>query len=90
MRNVCSLSNKMDLNGFMLLLADQRTAESSKRKGGGLVFINNRWSNSGHITVKEQICGRDIELLAVSIRPYYLPRELSRIIMLAVYIPPLC
>ena len=44
-----------NLNGFQLLRAD-RTAESGKRKGGGLaVFVNDRWCNSGHITVKEQV-----------------------------------
>lgn len=44
--------------------------------GGGLVlFINNKWCNPGHATVKEQICNKDIELLAVSLRPYYWLRE---------------
>ena len=32
------------------------TDESGKRKGGGLaVSVNDRWCNSGHITVKEQV-----------------------------------
>ncbi|KAI3366266.1 hypothetical protein L3Q82_009739 [Scortum barcoo] len=30
----------------------------------------------------------DIELLAVSIRPYYLPREFSHVIAITTYIPP--
>ena len=61
-----------NLDGFQLRRAD-RMAESGKRKGGGLtVFVNDSWCNSGHITVKEQVCSKDIELLAVSIRPYYL------------------
>ncbi|XP_029922299.1 NLR family CARD domain-containing protein 3-like [Myripristis murdjan] len=52
-----------DLDGFKLVRAD-RTRESGKRKGGGLaVFVNDRWCNSGHITIKEQLCCRDIELL---------------------------
>lgn len=39
------------LDGFQLLRAD-RTMESGKRKGGGLViFVNNRWCKSGHITI---------------------------------------
>ena len=54
------------LDGFHLLRAD-RTRESGKSKGGGLaVFVNDRWCNPGHTTIKEQICNRDIELLAVS------------------------
>ncbi|KAI5095921.1 hypothetical protein C0J45_14351 [Silurus meridionalis] len=76
------------LDGFDLLRAD-RTMESGKRKGGGLaVFVNNRWCKSGHITIKEQICCKDIELLAASMRPYYLPREFLHVITIAAYIPP--
>ena len=78
-----------NLNGFQLLRAD-RTAESGKRKGGGLaVFVNDRWCNSGHITVKEQVCSKDIKLLALSTRPHYLPRKFTQVIVCAVYIPPL-
>ena len=78
----------VSLDGFHLVRAD-RTAESGKRKGGGLaVFVNDRWCNSGHISIKEQICCKDIELLAVSMRPYYLPREFSHAIAIAAYVPP--
>lgn len=64
-----------------------RSKSSGKWKGGGLVvFINSRWCQPGHVTVKEQICNQDIELLVVSLRPYYLPREFSHVF--AVYIPP--
>ena len=64
-------------------------AESGKRKGGGLaVFVNDSWCNSGHITVKEQVCSKDIKLLAVSMRPYYVLREFTQVIVLVVYTPP--
>ena len=77
-----------NLDGFQLRQAD-RTTQSGKRKGGGLaVFINDRWCNTGHITVKEQVSSKDIELLVVSMRPYYLPREFTQVIVFAVYIPP--
>ena len=76
------------LDGFQLIRVD-RTVESSKRKGGGLaVFVNERWCNSGHFTIKEKVCCKDIELLAVSMRPHYLLREFMHTIALAVYIPP--
>lgn len=78
----------VSLNGFTLLRADQRMTESGKRKSGVLVvFINNKWCNSGHVVIKERHSSRDKELLAVSTRPYYLSREVSHMIMLAVYIP---
>ncbi|TWW55977.1 hypothetical protein D4764_09G0010270 [Takifugu flavidus] len=76
------------LEGFTLLRAD-RSRESGKRKGGGLaVFVNDRWCNPGHITIKEQHCCKDIELLAVSMRPHYLPREFTHAPVVVVYVPP--
>lgn len=61
-----------ELDAFRLMWVD-RTVESGKRKGEGLVvFVNDRCCNSGHITIKEQLCSRDIELLAISFRPHYL------------------
>ena len=77
------------LPGFTVVRADRDTERSGKTKGGGLaLFINNRWCNPGHVTVKETVCSRDIELLAVGLRPYYLPRELPHVIAVCVYIPP--
>ena len=52
------------------------------------MFVHDRWCISWHITVKERICSKDIELLAVSMRPYYLLREFTQVIMFAVYMPP--
>jgi len=75
----------VSLAGFQLVWADRSCSESSKKKGGGVaIYGNNRWCNPGHITVKECVCSPDIELLAVSLRPYYLPREFSQAIMIVV------
>ncbi|KAI2665139.1 HTH-type transcriptional activator RhaS [Labeo rohita] len=58
-------------------------------KGGGLVlFVNECWCCPGHITVKENLCNKDIELLAVGMGLYCLPREFSYVISITVYIPP--
>ncbi|KAI4899955.1 hypothetical protein NFI96_026550 [Prochilodus magdalenae] len=79
----------VELPGFSTVRADRDPTLSGKRKGGGLaLFINTRWCNPGHVNVKEVICCRDIEMLAVSLRPYYMPRELSHAIVVCVYIPP--
>lgn len=51
------------------------------------MYVNNRWCNPGHISVKTVLCCRDLELLAVSLWPYYLQRELSHVITICVYIP---
>lgn len=59
---------------FQTLQADRDTTATNKKKGGGLaVFVNNRRYHPGHITVKERICSSDSELVAVGLRPYYLP-----------------
>ena len=74
---------------FHTVRTDRDCTTSGKRKGGGLaVYVNNRWCNPGHITVKDRICSPDIELLAVGLRPYFFPCEFSHAIVLAAYIPP--
>ena len=71
-------------------VGERSCSESGKKKGGGdAVYVNNKWCNPGHITVKERVCSPDIELLAASLHPYYLPREFSQTIIIVVYIPPM-
>ncbi|XDV29127.1 hypothetical protein PO909_032280 [Leuciscus waleckii] len=79
----------VNIPGFTILRADRQPEKCGKMKGGGLVLlVNDRWCRPGHITVKEKICCRDVELLAVSLRPYYVPREFSHIVAIIVYIQP--
>lgn len=81
--------HNVSIDGFQIVRADRDCNKSGKRKGGGLaVLVNNRWCNPGHITIKQRICSPDTELLAVGLRPYYLPREISHAIAIAVYVPP--
>ena len=78
----------VELAGFTLVRAD-RDKQSGKKSGGGLaVFVNSKWCNPGHVTTKEITCSPDVELLAVGLRPYYLPREFSAVIIVVVYTPP--
>lgn len=39
-------------------------------------------------TVREKFCDPDDELLCLSKRPFYIPREHGNIVMCAVYVPP--
>ncbi|KAI3369427.1 hypothetical protein L3Q82_007652 [Scortum barcoo] len=79
----------VELPDFSTVRADRDTKACGKRKGGGLaLYVNKRWCNPGHVNIKISTCCRDIELLAVSLRPYYLPREFSHAIVVVVYIPP--
>ncbi|PIK35952.1 hypothetical protein BSL78_27216 [Apostichopus japonicus] len=66
-----------------------RTPESLKERGGGVcAFINNKWCSPNNVHIKETLCTPDIELLALTIRPFYLPREFPAIHINVVYIPP--
>lgn len=79
----------IELPGFSQVRADRDPSLSGKSKGGGLIiYINERWCNPNHITVKNIICCPDVELLSVSLRPYYLPREFTNVIVMATYINP--
>ena len=49
-------------------------------------FINERWWNNH--TVKRILCTPDIELLSISCRPFYLPREFCTIFAVLVDVPP--
>ncbi len=74
------------LDGFELLRAD-RTSNSGKLRGGGVcMYINSRWCTN--IKVHERICNPDLELLTLSARAFYLPREFSTVVLSCVYVPP--
>lgn len=49
--------------------------------------MNDRWCNTRHITVEEEICCKNIELLAISMRPYYILTEFLHVTEEAVHIP---
>ena len=73
-------------DGFTVYRGD-RTVDSGKELGTGGVclFVNNRWCNN--VTVKDIKCTPKLELLVVSCRPYYLPREIPCILFVIVYLP---
>lgn len=81
----CIPDSTTSITGFLTVWADWDIAESGKHIA---LFINNRRCNPGHVTTKERACTKDIKLLAVSMRPYYLPREYTAVITISVYIPP--
>ncbi|XP_062918878.1 uncharacterized protein LOC134354070 [Mobula hypostoma] len=73
------------LAGFTIHRQDW-TAESLKGTGGEVWFmINSLWCTS--VAMLFQSCSPDLEHLAIKCSPFYLPREFSAIILVAVYIP---
>lgn len=76
----------VEIEGFHLVRWD-RTKESRKVKVKELhLYISEKWCKN--ISIKKQLCAPDIKLLCVSIRPFYLAREISNILVCITYIPP--
>ena len=69
--------NFLALDGFNTIRWD-RQETSGKQKGGGLLlYVNKDWGVN--ISIKEQICTPEVEILAVCVRPFWLPREFSAV-----------
>ena len=79
-------NNLLEITNFQLIRHD-RNEHSGKSKGGGLaIYINNKWATN--VCVKGSLCTPDIEILTVSIRPFYLPRDFTNVYVTTLYIPP--
>jgi len=66
---------------------DRSSAITGKSTGGGVCFyINEQYCNT--VVVREKMCTPDLELLTISLRPYYLPREFPQLFFTLVYIHP--
>ena len=67
---------------------DRDSTKVGKKIGGGVcLYVNVRWCDSANVCVKKRVCTEDVELIYVSLRPRYLPREFGRIFVTVVYVP---
>ncbi len=66
---------------------DRALIEGGKIRGGGLcVYINDAWCRDAVVVCKH--CSPLVEFMIIKCRPFYLPREYTAILLVAVYIPP--
>ncbi len=78
----------MPSDNFSVLRMD-RTAKAGKTKGGGVCFmINKKWCDPRSISILSHSCSPHLEHLSIICHPFYLPHEISSIIVSVVYIPP--
>lgn len=78
----------VDIQGFKLIRGDRILENTNKTKGGGLcVYVNEQWCHPNNVILKRHSCTPNLEILTVSLRPYYLPREFSHVIHSTIYIP---
>ncbi|KAK0155269.1 hypothetical protein N1851_002403 [Merluccius polli] len=67
--------------------ADRALVEGGKTRGGGLcVYISDAWCSDAVVVC--QHCSSLVECMVIKCRPFYLPREFSAILLVAIYIPP--
>lgn len=52
------------------------------------MYVNERWCKKSGVNVRERVCTTDTEMLAVSFRPTYLPREIGQLTFVIVYVHP--
>jgi ribosome assembly protein 1 len=75
--------SSVDIDGFTLLRCDRKL--NSKTRGGGVcVYVNEKWCKN--VSIVETHCDKNIEILVFSLRSYYLPREINKIITAVIYI----
>lgn len=76
----------MQLDGYNIIRFDRDAVKTRKSIGGGVCMaVNKSWATN--YTVRETECCKHYELLTVSFRPHYLPREFSQITIMLVYVP---
>lgn len=80
-------SSEVEPLGLSLFRTDQDPIITGKTRGGGVcLLIRDEWCCT--VVVRERLCTPDIELLCVSLRPFYLPGEFPQIFFTVVYIHP--
>ena len=81
-------NDALHIDGFgSPIRLDRDSVLTGKHHGGGVcIYVNSHWCSS--VVVREELCNTDIELLAISLRPFYLPREFPQIFIILVYIHP--
>lgn len=77
-----------EIDGFGQPYRLDRDAQiSGKSLGGGVcLYVNPCWCRT--VKIRESVCSPHIELLSVSLRPFYLPWEIPQVFLTVVYIHP--
>lgn len=81
-----SQGTDIHIDGFNIIRFDRDIVGTRKSVGSGLCLaVNNSWATT--YTVRESDSCRHYELLTVSFRPHYLPREFTQITIILAYVP---
>ena len=81
-------NSSIQLDNFHLERSDRDPTISQKTRGGGVcVYINEHYCHPKNVHIIEKKCQPDLEILSISLRPYYLPREFPKVILNVIYVP---
>ncbi|XP_047656443.1 uncharacterized protein LOC113651616 isoform X1 [Tachysurus fulvidraco] len=79
----------IELTGFSVHRSDRTKELTGKSRGGGVCFfINNSWCDERNLHSIKSFCSPDLEFLMLLCRLFWLPRDITAVIITAVYIPP--
>ncbi len=79
----------IELTGFSVHCSDRTKELTGKSRGGGVcLYINNSWCDERNIHSIKSFSSPDLEFHMLLCRPFWLQREITAIIITAVYIPP--
>ena len=81
-------NNELHIEGFGVpIRLDRDKIITGKGQGGGVCFyVNEKWCKT--VKTRASLCTPDVELLSISLRPFYLPREFPQLFFTVVYIHP--
>ena len=80
----------MYIPGFGEPIRQDRDKQHTTKLGGGgvLFYINEQFCHTQNIVIRKKITTQDFDLLSISVRPKYLPREFGQVFLTAVYPHP--
>ncbi|GFR64748.1 endonuclease domain of the non-LTR retrotransposon LINE-1, partial [Elysia marginata] len=80
--------SSFDIDNFCQKRSDRTKASYKSRGGGTCLYVNEKWCHPNNVHVKQQLCTPDLEMLNVALRPFYPPREFTKVTVNVVYVHP--
>ena len=82
--------DSISIDGFGVPLRCDRDLSASGKKGGGgvCVYVNERYCSRSNVTVRKTLSTPHVDLISLSLRPKYLPREFGQVFITVIYSHP--
>ena len=82
--------NYLNIDGFgePFRLDRDRNITGKSTGGGVCIYVNEQWCAHSNVKLRQQVCTPHVEVLSVSLRPKYLPREFGLVFITVLYVHP--